>query len=586
MFSAEKFSYLDFDIYSRRISFYYNNKEKMGSLFGFILTALYAIISFILFLIYFIKTIKRKEISAANSTIYPSECPTIELNNDLLYLAFGLEHPTKLNRYIDEKIYHPEVTFIERIKKDGHFVNKSETILEIEQCDTRKFGQKYQDLFQKDELNDSYCIKNINLTLRGGFKYNEMSYIRIDIYPCVNSTKNNYHCKSKEVIDQHLTSAYFSILVKDVGFNPFNYSIPTIPILQDLYTTVDKSIFKEYLIYIGIAEIDTDIGLFTSTIKKDNYMKYIRDFHSFFFTDEDYYNSGKKLLTAHIRLEDSIFYLKRKYTKMSEVFSSIGGYMQIITTTFSLIALIVKKFNIEEKLLNSLFNFNIKKKKILLCIEYEKKLDYTFSLKKENQNNFIPYKARKSIINTKFGRRTSIKKNYNVPPITDKKKGLFDYKGNNNNNVSQDNLIELAKKISKDHSHDIIMNKSKSNLPLKEDHYSLNDKQIHRIIGLSSKQISNSIMRFNNSVSDTKKYDEGKRSMISFNLLDYYCFRKITKKKVDIDLFNFGITFYKSQMDIINFFNIMVLTQIMLMKQSNSKKNNNFLNQTIELSIM
>ena len=117
---------------------------------------------------------------------------------------------------------------------------------------------------------------------------------------------------------------------------------------------------------------------------------------------------------------------------------------------------------------------------------------------------------------------------------------------------------------------------------LKEDHFSLNDKQVNRIININKRQMSNSIMKFN---SDRKKYDEGKRSMISFNLFDYYCFRKITKKKVDIDLFNFGITFYKSQMDIINFFNIMVLTQILLTQQQNNSKNNNFLNQTIELSI-
>jgi hypothetical protein len=580
MFAIEKLNYLDFDIYSRRISFYYNNKEKVGSLFGFILTALYALISLILFLIYFAKTMQRKEVSAANSTIYPTESPTIDINNDLLYLAFALEHPTKLNRYIDEKIYRPEVVFIERIKKNGQFVNKSETILEIEQCDTKKFGKKYQDLFHKDELNDSYCIKNINLTLRGGFKYDELSYIRIDIYPCVNSTKNNNHCKSKDEIDKHLTSAYFSLLVKDVGFNPFNYSIPTIPILQDLYTTIDKSIFKEYLIYIGIAEIDTDIGLFSNHIKKDNYIKFIRDFHSFFFVDQEYYNAGKKILTAHIRLEDSIFYLKRKYTKMSEVFSSIGGYMQIITTIFTLIALFVKKFNIEEKLLNSLFNFNIKKKKILLCIEYEKKLDYTFSLKKENPNHFIPYKARKSIIDTKFSRKNNVKKQFNVPPIVNKK-GLFANNNNNNNNVSQDNLIEMVKKISQEQN-SAILKKTKKKMFLKEDHFSLNDKQVNRIININKRQMSNSIMKFN---SDRKKYDEGKRSMISFNLFDYYCFRKITKKKVDIDLFNFGITFYKSQMDIINFFNIMVLTQILLTQQQNNSKNNNFLNQTIELSI-
>ena len=66
-------------------------------------------------------------------------------------------------------------------------------------------------------------------------------------------------------------------------------------------------------------------------------------------------------------------------------------------------------------------------------------------------------------------------------------------------------------------------------MSMKEDHFSLNDIQVNRIININNRQMSNSIMKFN---SDTKKYDEGKRSMISFNLFDYYCFRKITKKKL------------------------------------------------------
>ena len=54
-------------------------------------------------------------------------------------------------------------------------------------------------------------------------------------------------------------------------------------------------------------------------------------------------------------------------------------------------------------------------------------------------------------------------------------------------------------------------------------------------------------------------------------------------KKLEIELFNFGINFYKRQMDIINFFNIIILTQIMLTQQS--EKKHNILSQKIELSI-
>ena len=155
MFTEEKFNYLDFDIYSRRISFFYKNKEKLGSTFGFILTVLYAIISMILFFIYFFKTIMREEVSASNSIIYPSEISSIKINSDIFYLAFGLEHPTRLTRFIDEGIYYPEVLYIEKMKENGEFITKSETKLHIEKCNKVKFGKDYQHLFEANELNNS-----------------------------------------------------------------------------------------------------------------------------------------------------------------------------------------------------------------------------------------------------------------------------------------------------------------------------------------------------------------------------------------------------------------------------------------------
>ena len=38
-------SIFDFDIYSKRISFFFNKKDKIGTCFGLILTSLYAIIT-------------------------------------------------------------------------------------------------------------------------------------------------------------------------------------------------------------------------------------------------------------------------------------------------------------------------------------------------------------------------------------------------------------------------------------------------------------------------------------------------------------------------------------------------------------
>lgn len=60
---GSKFNLLFFDIYSKRASFFYNNHEKIGSLFGLVLTLIYISVSLILFIYYIALTLKRKILS-------------------------------------------------------------------------------------------------------------------------------------------------------------------------------------------------------------------------------------------------------------------------------------------------------------------------------------------------------------------------------------------------------------------------------------------------------------------------------------------------------------------------------------------
>jgi len=538
MFPKESISFLDFDIYSRRISFFYKNKEKIGSSLGMFLTVLYALISISLFLFYFIRTIRKDEVTASDSTIYPNTIPSIDINKNIFYLAFGLEDPKKYNRFIDEKIYYPEVLYVQRQKESGQFVKKEETILNIERCDVNKFGDEYQNLFQKEEIYNSYCLKDFNVTLKGGFKFDKMSFIKINIYPCVNSSENNYHCKPQKEIDSYLTSGYFSILAKDIGLNPFNYSFPTFPLVQDIYTVIDRSFRTEFIIYFGITEIGTDTGLFTTNIKKDTYLKYINNYNSIFLVADNDYSSRREILSAQIRLQDSIYFQKRSYGKMSQVFSTTGGYMQVISTIFAIISLLTKKISLEKKLLNSLFNFNIKNKKIILCVEYQKKLDYNTTLNKGRDSCFIPYEAKKSIISNLRNRRNSIlilNKNDTISPDLKKRISkdnpfLKNVRGYRNSKFNPD-INEIYKNLSKEKEqntnvNDQSINRSKVEMLNKEDN--VNGNQISEVLGKNiEKRIPHKLSEFN-LIKDFKLVDKGNCATIYFNLCDYYCLRSFS----------------------------------------------------------
>ena len=393
MFNVHEYTLLNYDIYSNRIGFFFNKREKIGSFFGLFLTLSYILISLILFFILLIRTIERKEIKVYDSTIFSQDIPIIDINPNLIYFAFGLEDPNTSNRFVDETIYYAKIVFFDRYKIDGEFQTKNRIELDYEICKEENFGDNYKNLFMKGELNNSYCLKNFNLTLAGGYKYNRMSYFRIRIYPCKNKTENNNHCKPQETIDNYFKGGYFSILSKDIGLNPSNFSFPVLSTLQDLYTSIDKQIYRDYILYFGITEIQTDIGLLFENIQTKRYINFRKEAQSFYFRDEQDYYGGKASCSIAFRLDDLINVQKRTYTKLKEVFASTGGYMQLISTICTLLSLLPNKLICQLKIMNGIFNFNLKKEKMMMKIHSIKEFNSINFPQKNNSFIFFPTKS-------------------------------------------------------------------------------------------------------------------------------------------------------------------------------------------------
>ena len=255
---------VDFDFFAKRLSLFYNKKERIGSYFGISLTIIYIVSSLLLFAYYTNITIKRKIFNVSDSIIYPHGIPYIDLNNsDLFYFAFRIGNKEKSSRFEDETIYTAKAFYYYTTKNsDGYFDIQEKRELKIEKCKVEKFGKNYQHFFTEQQFNNSYCIDKFDLALTGGFTYNNFSYISIEIYPCVNGTGNNNHCKPQNLIDNALVGGHFSILLKDIGLNPSNYTFPILPTVQDFYTTISKNIFRDIILFYEITEVESDTGIF------------------------------------------------------------------------------------------------------------------------------------------------------------------------------------------------------------------------------------------------------------------------------------------------------------------------------------
>jgi hypothetical protein len=465
--------------------------------------------------------------------MYSQEIPSVNINNNNFYFAFGLEDPINTKRFIDESIYYPQITFVNNVKIDGEFQNLYNLSLDYERCYEDNFGNNYQHLIKK-ELNNSYCLKNFdqNLKLSGGYKYEEISYITIKIFPCKNTTENQNHCKPQKEIDYYLTTTHLSILFKDLGLNPSNYSFPVVPIFQDLLFTIDKRLYQNYILNFGITEIHTDIGLFTQKMKIEKYLQFRQSYHNIFLreTEEDI-KGNDNLCEIQLKLEDTIIIQTRQSMKIYEVFSKIGGLMQLIYTIFQLISILVNKFNLELKIINSIFKFNLQEMKMGLKFK---------SLDLDSKNIFgsskqLIFSSRKSWVN--LDNDNSKQKIFSQKNISSASISLnaSRYK---NIMESHSNRLKFIKN-SNFNKEDIKSNSIKSNK---------NKPKINPFI--KEKEDRKEIIEFNDN--------------ISLNLINYFCYKN--KKKDIIELFNLGNYFLRKRMDIVHVFSLLLITERILLK--------------------
>ena len=555
--------YFNFDNYARSPNFYFKNHDKINTCLGTILTVIYIIVSLTLFIYHLIMIIQRKNFIVYDSTIYGQEMPFIDLNTDHFYFAFGLEDPQSMNRFIDDSIYIPKIVFVDKAKINDELVTVYQKNLEFEKCNVLNFGKDYQNLFLEDELNKSYNIKKFdyNLTLAGGYKYKRFSYIRLRIYPCVNSSENNYTCKPQKDIDYYMSSGYFSIIMKDIGLNPSNYSFPVLPTLQDLYTTIDKRIYKNYILNLGVTEIRTDIGLFKENLKIHKYLQFRKELETFTFRNEEEYYKGKSVIIVQLKLDDNIIVQTRQYTKIVEALSTIGGYMQLMNSAFLLISLMGNKFKLEERIINSIFKFNLKKKKI------------TMKFQKINEIEGLNLSTSQSP-NFNFKKTTNIIRHLE---LDNKSKNSF-IKENEVNNISLLNLSENKKNDLENKSRSTILKKPKKNnlvniIPYENSKVEQNQNIFtKKLMGLSQEQNKENGTNFNifsKKNNTAEMFYKDYNDKIKLNIFDYCCCYLIKRKRHrNIELFNMANFFYRKKLDVVNAFNLLLLSEKIFLRKN------------------
>ena len=389
------------DLFGKEARLYYEKEDKKSTNYGICFSILYILIYATIFIYKLYRMIKRKDVLFYETFAYIEEPPSIKLTQDNFYGGFGLEDPKTYDPFIDETIYIPKAYF-KKAERHGDLWSWDVKEIELEKCKIEKFGEFFKEKFNSNSLNNLYCFKEMNETFIGHFSYDIYSFFYIQLFPCINSTENNNHCKPLEVIDYYLKGTFLCMEFEDVELTPENYTYPVRPRNQDIYFTVGKKLFKEIHVYYQIVNIETDIEKFGidewKKYKEEQHLKYNSIYQMTNILENDIYETGEAFCDITIKLHDEIRITYRSYKKIMEIWGDVGGLMEVIFIIFKFISSFPINILYDLDVVNKLFEFNHKDglifvKKIQKHIKKEKLyFDFQIMTKMDNNkknNNFI-----------------------------------------------------------------------------------------------------------------------------------------------------------------------------------------------------
>jgi hypothetical protein len=347
------------DYFSRPVQITFDNQEKYSSFLGKIISLIIYAITLSLILTSWNSLLNRKNPKTSMTNYYEVKSPLMNLSElNSIYIANFLT--SDYVPFKDSSYFTIETNLFE-VKR---YTNGTATFnnYPLKQVNCSKYKEKYKEKgFEKDFTNNNLdraiCIdlNSQDIVLGGNFITEYFSNFNYKIKKCVNSTDSSVMCKSPSEIDEKIKGGFFNFFYFDnfVDLNEFSNIFKESFI--NYFILLDPKASKFVDLYFKYVNISSDVGLifeskeYTSAVAFDYYKEQIDTSSTSNLIIEFYVNSSRNYLTY-----------TRIYMKFQEFAATIGGLLKIMTFLGSIITSNFTKFEIYEKMFNSIFDFSLK----------------------------------------------------------------------------------------------------------------------------------------------------------------------------------------------------------------------------------
>jgi hypothetical protein len=556
----------EFDLFGKEPEFFYKGKAQRTSWFGRIFSVFY-IVLYVAFVIYkLVRMIEKVDIDFYETYAF-SGIPTIKLNNNLFYGGFTI------GGIIDETIYFPVVRHY--VEKTVNGVRRSEfTDVPLTKCTLDKFGSRFQHLFADKNLDNLYCMKEVDDYLTGYSNLDEFSYYYIAIMPCIGFNPNMEACQDIANVTKFFQQTYLEFKLQDVVMTPKDYDEPSIPRNMGITGPVFSFLYQSIYTYLQIVNLETDQdwlgfeGL--SDIKKEQFLRY----------DESWIIAapsphmqgliaGQPVCDITIQLSAKVLTTKRTNTKLIEVLGDVGGLMEVVWSAFNLLSMFVTDLLYDIDIVNTLFSFDLTKKIVIMKKGPEELVGTS------NEDEINIYNNKKTKI--KFSNEKIIK-----PPIEnyeDKKieeeikpiKSIESFKNNKRKKIRNKKVMTQPNRRTEERNNFL------------RPHMNFSSKNVNKMNEIERQTIiSNNMMVPKENLEERQNTENAKKNQILdeikinkfFIVFAFCCIRK--RKNVNNYVLEEGLGLIAKRLDILNIFKRLYYDE---------KIQKNYINETEELAM-
>ena len=556
----------EFDLFGKEPEFFYKGKAQRTSWFGRIFSVFY-IVLYVAFVIYkLVRMIEKVDIDFYETYAF-SGIPTIKLNNNLFYGGFTI------GGIIDETIYFPVVQHYVEKTVNGERLSEY-TDVPLTHCTLNKFGSRFQHLFADKNLDNLYCMKEVDDSLTGYSNLDEFSYYYIAIMPCIGQNLKGETCKDIAEVTNFFQQTFLEFKLQDIVMTPKDYDEPSIPRNMDIRGPVFSFLYQSIYTYLQIVNLETDQdwlgfeGL--SDIKKEQFLRY----------DESWIIAapsphmqgliaGQPVCDITIQLSAKVLTTKRTNTKLIEVLGDVGGLMEVVWSAFNLLSMFVTDLLYDIDIVNTLFSFDLTKKIVIMKKGPEELVGTS------NEDEINIYNNKKTKI--KFSNEKIIK-----PPIEnyeDKKieeeikpiKSIESFKNNKRKKIRNKKVMTQPNRRTEERNNFL------------RPHMNFSSKNVNKMNEIERQTIiSNNLMVPKENSEERQNTENAKKNQILdeikinkfFIVFAFCCIRK--RKNVNNYVLEEGLGLIAKRLDILNIFKRIYYDE---------KVQKNYINETEELAM-